>query len=105
MAGCRVRSFSVTTLAMRSRARNTEMTKTLLAGVFLLVSVMAIPTTAQFGEPPLMDKPQAGYYRLKIGKVDVIAMSDGGSTFDILGIVPKEKQEAAAQIMAKSLVK
>jgi hypothetical protein len=38
------------------------MTKTLLAGIFLLVSVMAAPTTAQFSEPPLMDKLQAGYY-------------------------------------------
>jgi glyoxylase-like metal-dependent hydrolase (beta-lactamase superfamily II) len=105
MAGRRVRSFSVTARAMRSRARNTEMTKTLLAGVFLLVSVMAAPTTAQFSEPPLMDKLQAGYYRLKIGKVDVIAVSDGAAAFDILSIVPNEKKEATARIMAKSLVK
>src|ERR1700682_1509443 len=105
MAGRRVRSFSVTARAMRSRARNTEMTKTLLAGVFLLVSVMAAPATAQFSEPPLMDKLQAGYYRLKIGKVDVIAVSDGAAAFDILSIVPNEKKEAAARIMAKSLAK
>jgi glyoxylase-like metal-dependent hydrolase (beta-lactamase superfamily II) len=37
--------------------------------------------------------------------VDVIAVSDGGAAFDVLGVVAKEKQEAAAQIMAKSLVK
>ena len=67
--------------------------------------VMAAPTAAQFSEPPVMDKPQAGYYRFKIGRVDVIAVSDGGGAFDILGVVPREKQKAAARIMAKSLVK
>ena len=75
------------------------------AVVLVAALILAAPTAAQFDEPSMMDKPQAGYYRFKIGKVDVIAVSDGGSTFDILGIVPKEKQEAAAQIMAKSLVK
>ena len=74
--------------------------------VFLLAALaLAAPTAAQFSEPALMDKPQAGYYRFKIGKVDVIAVSDGGGAFDILGVVPREKQKAAARIMAKSLVK
>jgi glyoxylase-like metal-dependent hydrolase (beta-lactamase superfamily II) len=66
---------------------------------------LSTPAAAQFSDPPLLDKPQAGYYRLKIGKVDVIAVSDGGAAFDVLGVVAKEKQEAATQIMAKSLVK
>jgi glyoxylase-like metal-dependent hydrolase (beta-lactamase superfamily II) len=71
----------------------------------LAALVLTTPAAAQFSDPPLLDKPQAGYYRLKIGKVDVIAVSDGGAAFDVLGVVAKEKQEAAAQIMAKSLVK
>src|ERR1700731_1289482 len=71
----------------------------------LAVLALAAPTAAQFSEPPVMDKPQAGYYRFKIGRVDVIAVSDGGGAFDILGVVPQERKEAAAQIMAKSLVK
>jgi glyoxylase-like metal-dependent hydrolase (beta-lactamase superfamily II)/predicted ester cyclase len=71
----------------------------------LAALVLAAPAVAQFSEPPVMDKPQAGYYRLKIGKVDVIALSDGGGAFDILGVVPEEKKEAAARIMAKSLAK
>ena len=75
-------------------------TVTLLAAL-----VLTAPAAAQFSEPPLLDKPQAGYYRLKIGKVDVIAVSDGGAAFEVLGVVAKEKQEVAAQIMAKSLVK
>jgi hypothetical protein len=41
----------------------------------LAAFVLAAPAAAQFSEPPLLDKPQAGYYRLKIGKVDVIAVS------------------------------
>jgi hypothetical protein len=49
-------------------------TVTLLAAL-----VLAAPAAAQFSEPALLDKPQAGYYRLKIGKVDVIAVSDGGA--------------------------
>ena len=73
--------------------------------ILLAALVLAAPAAAQFSEPPLLDKPQAGYYRLKIGKVDVIAVSDGGAAFDILGVVAKEKQEAAAEIMAKSLAK
>jgi glyoxylase-like metal-dependent hydrolase (beta-lactamase superfamily II) len=71
----------------------------------LAALVLTTPAAAQFSDPPLLDKPQAGYYRLKIGKVDVIAVSDGGAAFDVLGVVAKEKQEAAARIMAKSLVK
>jgi glyoxylase-like metal-dependent hydrolase (beta-lactamase superfamily II) len=71
----------------------------------LAALVLAVPAAAQFSEPSLLDKPQAGYYRLKIGKVDVIAVSDGGAAFDILGVVAKEKQEAATRIMARSLVK
>jgi glyoxylase-like metal-dependent hydrolase (beta-lactamase superfamily II) len=73
--------------------------------ILLAALVLTAPAAAQFSEPPLLDKPQAGYYRLKIGKVDVIAVSDGAAAFDILGVVAKEKQEATSQIMAKSLVK
>ena len=81
------------------------MTQTLLAGVFLLASAMVAPAAAQFTEPPQLDKPQAGFYRLKIGKIDVIAVNDGAAIFDVLGVVPNEKKAAAVRMMAKSLVK
>jgi glyoxylase-like metal-dependent hydrolase (beta-lactamase superfamily II) len=58
-----------------------------------------------FSEPPQLDRPQAGYYRLKLGKIDVIAVNDGAALFDILGVVPSKKKAAAARIMAKSLIK
>jgi len=61
--------------------------------------------TAPFSEPPRLEKPQAGFYRLKIGKVDVIAVNDGASPFDVLGVLAKDKRETAAKIMGKSYVK
>jgi glyoxylase-like metal-dependent hydrolase (beta-lactamase superfamily II) len=54
--------------------------------------------------PPRLEKPRAGFYRLKIGKVDIIALSDGASLFDVLGVLAKDKRETAAKIMAKSYV-
>jgi hypothetical protein len=61
--------------------------------------------TAPFSDPPRLEKPQAGFYRLKIGKIDVIAVNDGASSFDVLGVLAKDKRETAAKIMAKSYVK
>ncbi len=60
---------------------------------------------APFSEPSRLEKPQAGFYRLKIGKVDVIAVNDGAASFDVLGVLAKAKRETAAKIMAKSYVK
>jgi hypothetical protein len=61
--------------------------------------------TAPFSDPPRLEKPQAGFYRLKIGEVDVIAVNDGASSFDVLGVLAKDKPETAAKIMAKSYAK
>ena len=69
------------------------------------VAWTALAPAAPFSEPSTLDKPQAGFYRLKIGKVDVIAVNDGASSFDILGVLAKEKRATAAKIMAKSYVK
>jgi glyoxylase-like metal-dependent hydrolase (beta-lactamase superfamily II) len=79
----------------------------LLASALCLSAAVAFAAlaAAPFSEPPQLDKPQAGYYRLKLGKVDVVAVNDGAGIFDILGVVPKNKRSAAARIMAKSLVK
>jgi hypothetical protein len=46
------------------------------------------PAESKFSEPPRLEKPQAGFYRLKIGKVDVIAINDGAA-FDVLGVLAK----------------
>jgi glyoxylase-like metal-dependent hydrolase (beta-lactamase superfamily II) len=73
-----------------------------------IVAVFAWPgavPAAPFSEPSRLEKPQAGFYRLKIGKIDVIAVNDGAASFDILDLLPKDKREIAAKIMAKSYVK
>ena len=43
--------------------------------------------------------------RLKIGKVDVIAVNDGAASFDVLSVLAKDKRVVAAKLMAKSYVK
>lgn len=89
-----------TLIAIRKSARWLSIAIVLLAA---LISVS--PALAQFKEPPTLDKAQAGYYRLKIGKVDVIAVNDGAAAFDMLGVVAEDKRETAIRVMAKSLVK
>src|SRR5258707_6097226 len=79
----------------------------LLASALSLSAALASAAFAAepFSEPPQLDKPQAGYYRLKVGKIDVVAVNDGAAIFDILGVIPNEKKAAAAKVMATSLVK
>jgi glyoxylase-like metal-dependent hydrolase (beta-lactamase superfamily II) len=79
----------------------------LLASALCLSVAVAFAALAAepFSEPPELDKAQAGFYLLKIGKIDVIAVNDGAALFDILGVVPSEKKAVAATIMAKSLIK
>jgi glyoxylase-like metal-dependent hydrolase (beta-lactamase superfamily II) len=66
--------------------------------------LLAAPALAQFDAPSTLDKPQAGFYRLKLGKVDVIAVNDGAASFDVLGVVTPTRKSDAATIMANSLV-
>ena len=77
-----------------------------LRPVVLLLATLAVagPAPAQFDAPPTLDKPQAGFYRLTLGKVDVIAVNDGAAPFDVLGVVTPTRTSDAAKIMAKSLV-
>ncbi|WP_187277107.1 MBL fold metallo-hydrolase [Phyllobacterium endophyticum] len=74
--------------------------------VFLLALGLAPFTqhTAFAGGPkPKLDQSQAGYYRLKLGNVNVIALSDGTIALD----TAKElsKPEEAARMLAKNYVK
>jgi ABC-type branched-subunit amino acid transport system ATPase component len=58
---------------------------------------------APFSEPPRLEKPQAGFYRFKIGKVDVIAVNDGAASFDVLGVLAKDKRAARRAIVPTSV--
>src|SRR6266850_2253189 len=39
-----------------------------------------------------LDKLQAGFYRMKIGTIDVIALSDGTAGFEVLEMLSKPKE-------------
>jgi glyoxylase-like metal-dependent hydrolase (beta-lactamase superfamily II) len=82
--------------------------KVLLLSCVLAMSAFAtgaLLAAEPFSEPSQLDQRQAGYHRLKIGKTNVIAVSDGAATFDVLGIIPKEKKADTERVLAKSLVK
>src|SRR3979490_491626 len=49
------------------------------------------------------DKLQAGFYRMKIGTIDVIALSDGTAGFEVLEMLSKPKE--AEQLLAKAYLK
>src|SRR5258706_389868 len=50
-----------------------------------------------------LDKLQAGFYRMKIGTIDVIALSDGTAGFEVLEMLSKRKE--AEKLLAKAYVK
>src|SRR5258705_2249101 len=50
-----------------------------------------------------LDKLQAGFYRMKIGTIDVIALSDGTAGFEVLEMLSKPKE--AEKLLAKAYVK
>ncbi|MEH2480151.1 glyoxylase-like metal-dependent hydrolase (beta-lactamase superfamily II) [Nitrobacteraceae bacterium AZCC 2146] len=74
-----------------------------LKPIFLLtlgsVSFASLIAAAAPPEPKL-DKMQAGYYRLKLGKVDVIALSDGTLGFDAIKELSKPAE--AKKLLAKA---
>jgi glyoxylase-like metal-dependent hydrolase (beta-lactamase superfamily II) len=65
----------------------------------------AEPTDRPFTAESRLDSSQAGFYRLKIGKIDVTSLSDGTGGFFILDRLAKPKRAAAEKLMAKSWVK
>jgi len=50
-----------------------------------------------------LDKLQAGFYRMKIGTIEVIALSDGTAGFEVLEMLSKPKE--AEKLLAKAYVK
>ena len=43
-----------------------------------------LPPDVRISEASKLDKPQAGYYRMKIGKIEVTALTDGTISVDFL---------------------
>src|ERR1700680_3655707 len=78
--------------------------KVLLIACALAVSACvagAVFAPEPFSEPSQLDQLQAGYYRLKIGKINVIAVNDGAAVFDVLGVIPKEKKAANREVQGR----
>jgi glyoxylase-like metal-dependent hydrolase (beta-lactamase superfamily II) len=63
------------------------------------------PEAGPFTEESKLDKAQTGFYRLRIGKIDVTALSDGSAGFFVLNVLSKPKKAEAEKLMAKSWVK
>jgi glyoxylase-like metal-dependent hydrolase (beta-lactamase superfamily II) len=49
---------------------------------------------------PILDKKQAGFYRMKLGKVDLIALSDGSMHFSVAGITVNDKPGEVDRLLA-----
>jgi hypothetical protein len=77
----------------------------LAAGAAAGPAAAAGPEAGPFTEESKLDKAQAGFYRLRIGKIDVTALSDGTGGFFVLNVLAKPKRAEAEELMAKSWVK
>jgi len=63
------------------------------------------PADGPFTEESKLDKAQAGFDRIKIGKLDVTALSDGSGGFFVLNVLAEPKRAEAEKLMARSWVK
>jgi len=74
--------------------------------VSLLCVSLASPHAAeaqQLTSESKLDKLQAGFHRMKIGTIDVIALSDGTAGFEVLEMLSKPKE--AEKLLAKAYLK
>jgi glyoxylase-like metal-dependent hydrolase (beta-lactamase superfamily II) len=63
------------------------------------------PDDGPFTEASKLDKTQAGFSRIRIGRIDVTALSDGTGGFFVLNVLAEPKRADAEKLMAKSWVK
>jgi glyoxylase-like metal-dependent hydrolase (beta-lactamase superfamily II) len=77
----------------------------LLDAVAATAAGAADPADGPFTEESRLDNAQAGFHRLKIGKIDVTALSDGSGGFFVLNVLAEPKRAEAESLMAKSWVK
>src|ERR1700687_4011010 len=80
----------------------------LRAACLLLVSGLALSSAASavtLTDASKLDKAQAGYYRLKLGSVDVTALSDGTMGFGAIEQLTNVKPGEAEKLLDKAYVK
>src|SRR5713226_5730053 len=80
--------------------------RTAFACLILLCLSLMSPQTAeaqQLTADSKLNKLQAGFYRMKIGTIDVIALSDGTAGFEVLEMLSKPKE--AEKLLTKAYLK
>src|SRR6266851_6149796 len=73
----------------------------LISGLALSSAASAVTLTVE----SKLDKAQAGYYRLKVGSVDVTALSDGTLGFEAIEQLTNLKPGEAEKLLDKAYVK
>ncbi len=64
-----------------------------------------LPPEVRLSEGSKLDKSQAGYYRMKIGIIDVIALTDGTIGVDFLALLTNTKPGEVERLLAREYVK
>ena len=72
---------------------------------FALAQDTKLPPEVRLSEGSKLDKSQAGYYRMKIGIIDVIALTDGTIGVDFLALLTNTKPGEVESLLAREYVK
>src|SRR5258705_2008286 len=64
-----------------------------------------LPPDVRLSEGSKLDKSQAGYYRMKIGKIEVIALSDGTISVDFIPLLTNTKPAEVESLLAREYIK
>ena len=64
-----------------------------------------LPADVKLSEGSKLDRSQAGYYRMRIGKIEVIALTDGTIGVDFLALLTNTKPGEVESLLAREYVK
>jgi len=94
-------------LLNRIRSVNTKYLVLLILAVAPLTSAQdtKLPPDVKMSEASKLDNSQAGYYRMKIGKTDVIALTDGTISVDFLLLLTNTKPGEVEGLLNREYIK
>jgi glyoxylase-like metal-dependent hydrolase (beta-lactamase superfamily II) len=89
------------------RSSSTKYLILLVLGVapFALAQDRKLPPDVRLSEASKLDKSQAGYYRMKVGRIDVIALTDGTIGVDFLSLLTNTKPGEVESLLARKYIK
>ncbi len=64
-----------------------------------------LPPDVKISEASKLDKSQAGYYRMKIGRIDVTALTDGTISVDFLPLLTNTKPGEVENLLTREYIK